>query len=277
MSARTPAATAMAAMTLDHLSGGRFILGLGVIRSAGRRGLVRPAVPEAAGPHPRVRRHRPPDRAPRRSRSTSTASSTTCRYTGGDRARQAAEEHDPPAAHRDPDLPRRRGSEERRARRRDLRRLAAAVLQPEGERASTGSASTRGSPRPAIRRRRDRFEVASTCTIMPGDDVEKCADMVRPFLALYAGGMGARGANFHFEVFARMGYEDVALKVQDLYLAGQEARGGRGDPARDGRRRRPRRARRTRSAASSTSGGRRASPRSSSAAPTAGRCRCTPT
>ena len=65
--------------------------------------------------------------------------------------------------------------------------------------------------------------------------------MVRPFLALYAGGMGARGANFHFEVFARMGYEDVADKVQELYLAGQEGRGGGGDPAGDGRGRRPRR------------------------------------
>ena len=68
----------------------------------------------------------------------------------------------------------------------------------------------------------DRFEIAATVTIVPGEDVEKCADMVRPFLALYAGGMGARGANFHFEVFARMGYEDVALKVQDLYLAGKK-------------------------------------------------------
>ena len=57
---------------------------------------------------------------------------------------------------------------------------------------------------------------------MPGDDVERCADVVRPFLALYAGGMGARGANFHFEVFARMGYEDVATKVQELYLAGRK-------------------------------------------------------
>jgi F420-dependent oxidoreductase-like protein len=68
----------------------------------------------------------------------------------------------------------------------------------------------------------DRFEVATTILIVPGEDVEKCADMVRPFLALYAGGMGARGANFHFEVFARMGYEDVAIKVQDLYLAGKK-------------------------------------------------------
>ena len=58
--------------------------------------------------------------------------------------------------------------------------------------------------------------------VIPGDDPEKCADMVRPFLALYAGGMGARGANFHFEVFARMGYEDVATKVQELYLDGKK-------------------------------------------------------
>ena len=35
--------------------------------------------------------------------------------------------------------------------------------------------------------------------------------------------MGARGANFHFEVFARMGYEDVATRVQELYLAGKKA------------------------------------------------------
>jgi F420-dependent oxidoreductase-like protein len=68
----------------------------------------------------------------------------------------------------------------------------------------------------------DRFEVASTVYIIPGDDPEKCADFVRPFLALYAGGMGARGANFPFEVFARMGWEDVALKVQDLYLQGKK-------------------------------------------------------
>jgi alkanesulfonate monooxygenase SsuD/methylene tetrahydromethanopterin reductase-like flavin-dependent oxidoreductase (luciferase family) len=58
--------------------------------------------------------------------------------------------------------------------------------------------------------------------IVVGDDVERCADRIRPNLALYAGGMGARGANFHFEVFARMGYEDVATKVQELYLAGSK-------------------------------------------------------
>ena len=72
LAARTPTATAMHAITLDHLSNGRLILGLGVSGPAGRRGLVRPAVEQAAGPHPRVRRDHPPGAAPARSRSSST-------------------------------------------------------------------------------------------------------------------------------------------------------------------------------------------------------------
>lgn len=69
----------------------------------------------------------------------------------------------------------------------------------------------------------DRFEVACGLTIVPGDDVEKCADAVRPMVALYAGGMGAKGANFHFEVFARMGWEAEATHIQELYLQGKQA------------------------------------------------------
>ena len=41
-------------------------------------------------------------------------------------------------------------------------------------------------------------------------------------LALYIGGMGAREMNFHFDVFARMGYGDEAAKIQDLYLDGHK-------------------------------------------------------
>jgi F420-dependent oxidoreductase-like protein len=70
--------------------------------------------------------------------------------------------------------------------------------------------------------KQDRFEVSCGVMVIPGDDVQKCADMVRPFLALYAGGMGAKGANFHYEVFERMGYGDVADKVQNLYLDGRK-------------------------------------------------------
>jgi len=58
--------------------------------------------------------------------------------------------------------------------------------------------------------------------IIINNDVDAAADAVRPTLALYIGGMGARGANFHFEVIARMGYEETCLRIQDLYLAGKK-------------------------------------------------------
>jgi F420-dependent oxidoreductase-like protein len=67
------------------------------------------------------------------------------------------------------------------------------------------------------------FEVAATVPLVPGEDVERCADLVRPMLALYIGGMGARGQNFHFDVFVRMGYEAECHRIQDLYLAGDKA------------------------------------------------------
>jgi F420-dependent oxidoreductase-like protein len=71
-------------------------------------------------------------------------------------------------------------------------------------------------------KKRDSFEVVASLFVVPGEDAEKCADMIRPFVALYAGGMGAKGANFHFEVFARMGWEGVATQVQELYLQGKK-------------------------------------------------------
>jgi F420-dependent oxidoreductase-like protein len=58
--------------------------------------------------------------------------------------------------------------------------------------------------------------------IVPDDDLERAADRLRPALALYIGGMGARGLNFHYEVFARMGYEAEAARIQNLYLAGDK-------------------------------------------------------
>ncbi|MEO8457057.1 MAG: LLM class F420-dependent oxidoreductase [Chloroflexota bacterium] len=66
------------------------------------------------------------------------------------------------------------------------------------------------------------FEVAAMMIMIPTDDMESAANFIRPNLALYMGGMGARGANFHHDVFVRMGWGDVAKKVQDLYLAGDK-------------------------------------------------------
>jgi F420-dependent oxidoreductase-like protein len=70
--------------------------------------------------------------------------------------------------------------------------------------------------------KRDNFAITATVMVIPGDDPEACADMIRPMIALYAGGMGAKGANFHYELFARMGHEDVVATVQDLYLDGRK-------------------------------------------------------
>ena len=102
----------------------------------------------------------------------------------------------------------------------------------------------------------DRFDVAATLMVVPGDDVEKCADMLRPMLALYAGGMGAKGQNFHFDVFARMGYEAEATKIQELYLAGRKAEAIAAVPLAHGRGHRARSAHPTRSGASCRSGAR---------------------
>jgi len=70
--------------------------------------------------------------------------------------------------------------------------------------------------------RPDDFEVAPTVPFILDDDVERAADVLRPMYALYFGGMGAREKNFHNEVLVRMGYEDEAAKIQDLYLEGKK-------------------------------------------------------
>lgn len=57
---------------------------------------------------------------------------------------------------------------------------------------------------------------------MVGDDVKSALDMVRPMVALYVGGMGAKGRNFYNSLFARYGYEAEAEKIQDLYLDGKK-------------------------------------------------------
>lgn len=69
----------------------------------------------------------------------------------------------------------------------------------------------------------DDFEIPAMVSIVPGEDVEACADQLRPMLALYIGGMGAKGRNFHYDVFERMGYPAECEKIQELYLNGQKA------------------------------------------------------
>lgn len=78
-----------------------------------------------------------------------------------------------------------------------------------------------GFARPGARRTASDFEIANTCWLVEHDDVEEAARRLKPVVALYAGGMGAKGANFHNDVFARMGWADVCTEVQNLYLGGR--------------------------------------------------------
>jgi F420-dependent oxidoreductase-like protein len=66
------------------------------------------------------------------------------------------------------------------------------------------------------------FDVAPAVTVILGSDVDGCLQMIKPFLALYIGGMGARGKNFYNDLACRYGFEADAKKIQDLYLGGKK-------------------------------------------------------
>src|SRR5436309_1997174 len=66
-----------------------------------------------------------------------------------------------------------------------------------------------------------RFDVMPMVAVVVGDDVAACRAVVKPRLALYVGGMGARGRNFYNDIARRYGYEDAAKRVQDLFLGGR--------------------------------------------------------
>ena len=65
------------------------------------------------------------------------------------------------------------------------------------------------------------FDIAPSVSVVVGDDLDKCRAPLKAGLALYIGGMGARGKNFYNDLARRYGYEDAAVKIQDLYLGGK--------------------------------------------------------
>jgi F420-dependent oxidoreductase-like protein len=223
ISARTPAATAMAAMTLDHLSGGRVILGLGVSG---------PQVVEGwygqpfAKPLARMREY---------------IGILRDIWTRGGPVTSDGPHYPLPLAGRD-------GvtglGKPLKSSVRPLRSDIPIYLAAEGPRniALAGElcdgwlalfyspyhdefyrdALREGLAQPGAHRRPDEFEVAATVPLIITDDVEAAADALRPMYALYFGGMGARGTNFHANVAIRMGYEAEVAKIQELYLAGHK-------------------------------------------------------
>ncbi len=220
ISARTPAATAMAAMTLDHLSGGRLILGLGVSGPQVVEGWYGQSF---SRPLARMRE-----------------------YIGIVRdiwARQEPVTSEGP--HYPLPLPDGTGlGKPLKASIRPLREEIPIYLAAEGPKniALAGElcdgwlalfysphhddfyreALQDGLSKPNARHSSENFEVAATVPLIVTDDVEAAADGLRPMYALYFGGMGAKSTNFHANVAIRMGYEQEVAKIQELYLSGHK-------------------------------------------------------
>jgi F420-dependent oxidoreductase-like protein len=66
------------------------------------------------------------------------------------------------------------------------------------------------------------WDLAAHVPVVVADDVAAARDFLKPLLALYVGGMGARGRNFYTRLAERYGYADAAATIQDLYLAGKK-------------------------------------------------------
>ena len=222
MPARTPTCTAMTAMTLNALSGGRFLLGIGpsgprvsegwygvpygkpMTRTREYIDIVRQVAARAAplvhdGHHYQVPYHGPgasglgePLRtilAPQPDLRIYTAAVTPAGF------RTAAEVADGVfPIWLDPDQP--------------------GLVQPH---LAEGFARRDPARPPAA------FEVCPLVPVVLGDDLERCRAPVKANLALYVGGMGPRQKNFYTEYVARLGHEGAARRVQDLYLAGDKA------------------------------------------------------
>jgi F420-dependent oxidoreductase-like protein len=221
ISARTPASTAMTAITLDHLSGGRLILGLGV---SGPQVVEGWYGQEYARPLARTREYVEIVRriVAREEPVEFVGDHYRMPLVGGTGLGKPLKSIVRPLR---PDIPIYLGAEGPRN-----VALAAEIcdgwlpmfFSPRADRFYR-EALAEGFARPGARRRPEDFEVACVVPIILGEDVEACADLLRPTLALYVGGMGARDRNFHKDVFARLGYEDVCEKVQEEYLAGRKA------------------------------------------------------
>jgi F420-dependent oxidoreductase-like protein len=222
MSARTPTALAMAALTLDHLSGGRVQLGIG---ASG------PQVVEGwygqpyARPLERTREYIDIMRSvwARQDPVAYEGRQYQLPLAGGTGLGKALKSTVHPLR---PEIPVLMGAEGPKN-----VALAAEIadgwlplwFSPKTDRFYR-DALAEGFARPGARHDAGSFEVAGVAWLIEHDDVEVAASFLKPVLALYIGGMGAKDANFHHDVFVRMGWGEVCAEIQDLYLAGEKAK-----------------------------------------------------
>ena len=222
MSARTPTATAMAALTLDHLSGGRFILGVGASGPQVVEGWYGQPYPR---PLERTREYVDIVRQVLRREAPVTLDGAHYQlpHTGGTGQGKALRSTVHPLR---ADLPIHLAAQ-------GPKNTALAAEIADGwlpaffsprlndeytELLATGFARRAGHLRPA-----EEFEVSASVPVSIAGDAEAAADRVRPHLALYIGGMGSESTNFHRQAIARMGYEAECDEVQRRYAGGDKA------------------------------------------------------
>jgi F420-dependent oxidoreductase-like protein len=221
MSARTPTATAMAAVTLDHLTDGRFCLGLGV------------SGPQVVEGWYGQRFNRPLARTreyigiirkvlARDERLTNEGPEYPIPAQDGLGLGKALNIMTHPLR---ADLPIFLGAEGPKN-----VALAAEIADgwfpifysPTHEEIYADSLAE-GFSRPTARRTPETFEILATASISIDDDLAAAYDRLRPGVGLYVGGMGAKEMNFHADVFRRLGYEAEVDKIQQLFLDGHQA------------------------------------------------------
>lgn len=221
LSARTPTSCAMHALTLDHLSGGRFVLGLGVSGPQVVEGWYGQAF---AKPLARTREYVSIVRQvlAREAPVSLQGAHYSLPYNGSGSLGLGKPLR--PITHPlRADLPILLGAE-------GPKNVALAAEIADGWLAVYYSPRMApmyeewladGFARPGARRRREDFEVVAGCQVVITDDTAAEYQRLKPSLALYLGGMGAPGMNFHANLFARLGYGEVVAEIGRLFQAGR--------------------------------------------------------
>ncbi|MDT5399878.1 MAG: hypothetical protein QOK33_3109 [Mycobacterium sp.] len=217
LSARTPTACAMAALTLDHLSGGRHILGLGVSGPQVVEGWYGQKFPK---PLARTREYVDILRQvwAREAPVHSTGPHYPLPLTG--EGTTGLGKNLKPITHPlRADIPIMLGAE-------GPKNVALAAEICDGWLPIFYSPRIadmynewldEGFARPGARRTRETFEICATAQVVITDDRPAIMELMKPHLALYMGGMGAEDTNFHADVYRRMGYADVVDEVTALF------------------------------------------------------------
>ncbi|MFF5210642.1 LLM class F420-dependent oxidoreductase [Streptosporangium sp. NPDC000396] len=212
ISARTPAATAMTAMTLDHLTGGRLLLGIGASGPQVVEGWYGRPFPK---PLARTREYVEIMRKiwRREEPVTSDGEHYPLPYPGGANLGKPLKLITRPLR---ADIPLYLGAE-------GPRNVALAgeiadgwlplFVFPEKVEQMYG---------PSLAGAKPGFDIAAMVMTLITDDVRAALDGVKMMLTLYIGGMGAKSRNFHADIIGRMGYAEAAERIQALYLAGRK-------------------------------------------------------